>query len=144
MKRKTKKFNGFGFPVVLVDVPVRTEFGDEILDVDFNVLGERVFQALLVKPSRLAGAETKFLRQTLDMTQEEFARILKVERSLISKWERQDLKATGMSFHIEVFLRLKFGKLRGLDIGRELAVIEPGAAAKGVGKPLELRMSRAG
>ena len=120
------------------------EFGDEILDVDFNILGERVFQALLVKPSRLAGAETKFLRQTLDMTQEEFARILKVERSLISKWERQDLKATGMSFHIEVFLRLKFGKLRGLDIGRELAVMEPGAAAKGVGKPLELWMSTAG
>jgi DNA-binding XRE family transcriptional regulator len=144
MRRKTKRFNGFGFPVVLVGVPVRVEFGDEILDVDFNALGNRVFAALLTKPGRLSGAEVKFLRQSLDMTQEQFAKIMKVERSLISKWEKQDLKAKGMSSHIEIFLRLKLAKMRDQNIDRDFDVIEPAAATGGVGKPLELKMNRAG
>lgn len=144
MRRKTKTFNGFGFPVVLVGVSVRVEYGDETLEVDFNILDKRVFAALLTKPARLSGAEVKFLRQSLQMTQEQFAKTVKVDRSLISKWEKQDLKATGMSSHIEFFLRLKLAQIRNQDIDLDFDVIESATATDSVGKPLELKMNRAG
>jgi DNA-binding XRE family transcriptional regulator len=102
---------------------------------------EQLFHVLLLKPSRLSGAEVKFLRHHLELTQDQFAKILKVERSLISKWEGKDLKVTGMSSHIEIFLRLKLAKLKDQNIDRDFAVIEPATATKTVGKPVELKAS---
>jgi DNA-binding transcriptional regulator YiaG len=141
MTRKTMKFNGFGFPVILLNVPVKVEYGDEIPDINFKRMQEQLFHVLLLKPSRLSGAEVKFLRHHLELTQDQFAKILKVERSLISKWERKDLKVTGMSSHIEIFLRLKLAKLKDQNIDRDFAVIEPATATKTVGKPVELKAS---
>jgi len=141
MTRKTMKFNGFGFPVILLNVPVKVEYGDEIPDINFKRMQEQLFQALLLKPSSLSGAEVKFLRHHLELTQDQFAKILKVERSLISKWEGKDLKVTGMSSHIEIFLRLKLAKLKDQNIDRDFAVIEPATATKTVGKPVELKAS---
>ena len=135
------KFNGFGFPVILLNVPVKVEYGDEIPDINFKRMQEQLFQALLLKPSSLSGAEVKFLRHHLELTQDQFAKILKVERSLISKWEGKDLKVTGMSSHIEIFLRLKLAKLKDQNIDRDFAVIEPATATKTVGKPVELKAS---
>lgn len=143
MNRKTIKFNGFGFPIILVNVSVKVEYGDEIPDVNFNRMQERLFQALLLKPSRLSGAEVKFLRHYLELTQQQFAKILKVERSLISKWEGKELKATGMSSHIEIFLRLKLARLMDQNIDRDFAVIEPATETKSVGKPVELKLGKA-
>jgi DNA-binding transcriptional regulator YiaG len=97
MSRKAIKFNGFGFPIILLNAPVKVEYGEEIPDVNFNHIQNILFHALLLKPSRLSGAEVKFLRHYLELTQEAFSKTLKVERSLISKWESKALKATGMS-----------------------------------------------
>jgi DNA-binding transcriptional regulator YiaG len=141
MTRKTMKFNGFGFPVILLNVPVKVEYGEEIPDINFKRMQEQLFHVLLLKPSRLSGAEVKFLRHHLELTQDQFAKILKVERSLISKWEGKDLKVTGMSSHIEIFLRLKLAKLKDQNIDRDFAVIEPATATKTVGKPVELKAS---
>jgi DNA-binding transcriptional regulator YiaG len=135
------KFNGFGFPVILLNVPVKVEYGDEVPDINFKRIQEQLFHALLLKPSRLSGAEVKFLRHHLELTQDQFGKILKVERSLISKWEGKDLKVTGMSTHIEIFLRLKLTKLKDQNIDRDFAVIEPATATKSVGKPVELKAS---
>ena len=56
MTRKTVKFNGFGFPVILLNAPMKVEHGEEIPDVNFNHIQGSLFQALLLKPSRLSGA----------------------------------------------------------------------------------------
>lgn len=143
MKRKTVKFNGFGFPVILVNAPMKIEQGEEIPDVNFNRIQDSLFQALLLKPSRLSGAEVKFLRHYLELTQDAFSKTVKVERSLVSKWETKDLKATGMSPHIEIFLRLKLAKLKNQNIERNFSVGEPATDAKGVGKPIEISFDRA-
>ena len=139
MTRKTIKFNGFGFPVILVNVPMKIEYDDEIPDINFKRIQKQLFHALLHKPTRLSGAEVKFLRHHLALTQDQFSKILKVERSLISKWEGRVLKASGMSTHVEIFLRLKLTRLDNRSI--DFAVIEPATATKSVGKPVELKAS---
>jgi DNA-binding transcriptional regulator YiaG len=143
MTRKTVKFNGFGFPVILLNAPMKVEHGEEIPDVNFNHIKGSLFQALLLKPSRLSGAEVKFLRHYLELTQEAFSKTVKVERSLISKWESKDLKATGMSSHIEIFLRLKLAKLKNQSLDRNFSIGEPATNTKGVGKPIEIRLDKA-
>ena len=143
MQRKTIKFNGFGFPIILLNSPVKVENGEEIPDVNFNHIQDSLFHALLLKPSRLSGAEVKFLRHYLELTQEVFSKTLKVERSLISKWESKDLKVTGMSSHIEIFLRLKLAKLKDQSIERNFSVGEPAMDTKSVGKPIEIRLGKA-
>jgi DNA-binding transcriptional regulator YiaG len=144
MNRKTVRFNGFGFPIILLNAPIRVEHGEEIPDVNFNRLQDTLFHALLLKPSRLSGAEVKFLRHYLELTQEAFGKTVKVERSLVSKWETKYLKATGMSSHIEIFLRLKLAKLRKQSIDHNFSIGEPATNAKGVGKPIEIRLDEVG
>ncbi|MGH8247415.1 MAG: helix-turn-helix domain-containing protein [Gammaproteobacteria bacterium] len=46
--------------------------------------------AVLAKPYRLAGEEVRFLRVFLGLTQEEFARLLHVDNTTLSKWETGD------------------------------------------------------
>jgi len=61
-----------------------------------------LFVALIRQPTRLSGAEVRFLRHHLEMTHDAFARLLKVELSLVVKWEGKDLKATGLTIHAEI------------------------------------------
>ena len=143
MSRKNIKFNGFGFPVVLTNVQTKVVHDEIVPDVDFNELQKLLFIALIRKPSRLSGAEIKFLRLHLEMTQQDFAKLLKIERSLVSKWENKDLKVTGMTVHAEIFLRMKLARLTHQHLDDEFDIIEPGSAAKGVGKPLELKVGKA-
>ena len=63
---------GFGFPVI-IDKVVITEFqGEEILDIDYNELEEKVLRALCYKETRLTKEEIKFIRLYLNMTEEFF------------------------------------------------------------------------
>ena len=110
---------------------------------NYKELQDLLFRALIRKPAKLSGAEVKFLRHHLEMTQSHFTKLLTIERSLVSRWQSKDLKATGMTMHAEVFLRLKLAKLVHQDLDQEFDVIEPGSASKGVGKPLEIRMGKA-
>ena len=144
MSRKTIKFNGFGFPVVLANVQTKVVHDEVVPDVNYNDLQALLFVALIRKPTRLSGAEIRFLRHHLEMTQDAFAKLLKIERSLVSKWEGKDLKATGMTIHAEIFLRMKLAKLGHHDLDAEFDRIEPGSASRGVGKPLEIKMGKAG
>ena len=138
MGRKTLTFNGFGFPILLVNVSMKTEHGEELPDVSYKAMEQLLFEAVIRKPARLCGAEVKFLRHHFEMTQFAFAKLLKIERSLVSKWESKDLKATGMTVHAEIFLRLKLAKLANNTTANDFEVIELGAGTKGVGKPLAI------
>lgn len=46
--------------------------------------------ALLRKPYRLEGEELRFLRKYVDLNQEEFAKLLRVDKTTLSKWENND------------------------------------------------------
>jgi transcriptional regulator with XRE-family HTH domain len=46
--------------------------------------------AILQKPYRLGGEELRFLRKHIDLSQEEFARLLRVNKTTLSKWENNE------------------------------------------------------
>jgi DNA-binding transcriptional regulator YiaG len=46
--------------------------------------------AILEKPYRLRGEELRFLRKHIDANQEEFARLLHVDKTTLSKWENTE------------------------------------------------------
>lgn len=53
----------------------------------FNDLMRTLALAVIVNPARLSGAEIKFLRKYLKMTGEQFAQLLSVDKTTLSKWE---------------------------------------------------------
>ena len=46
--------------------------------------------AILQKPYRLQGEELRFLRKHIDLSQEEFAKLLHVDKTTLSKWENNE------------------------------------------------------
>jgi transcriptional regulator with XRE-family HTH domain len=46
--------------------------------------------AILQKPYRLQGEELRFLRKHVDLGQEEFAKLLRVDKTTLSKWENNE------------------------------------------------------
>jgi len=54
-----------------------------------NALMRALAQAVVCKPYRLHGQEVRFLRTYLGMTGEQFARLLHVDKTTLSKWENE-------------------------------------------------------
>ncbi|MFW7382169.1 MAG: helix-turn-helix domain-containing protein [Oligoflexus sp.] len=101
-------FKGFSFPVMINNAPFHKLGNTEILDIDPASIKGQVFLEIINKPACLTGAEVKFIRTTMEQTQEAFAKKIGIkDRSLISKWEAQKGKSTGMDQHTELLIRLK-------------------------------------
>lgn len=111
-------YTALGFPVILLGVNSKKVRGIDVPDINLNTLQKIVFEALLEKPSNLSGAEVRFIRSYLQMTQTEFAKTLNQSgHSIISQWEKKGLKATGMDYNTEIWLRLHMAKtLRQADL----------------------------
>ena len=103
------RYLGFGFPVLLLGV--ETVEGDgsySYLDIPHQKLARNLFMAVLLQPGPLTGAELKFLRKYLDMTQDEFAKLIGAKgHSNIAGWENKGEKPTGMVEQTEMIARLK-------------------------------------
>ena len=114
MKRSLKRriqehftYKGFGFPVLLVRVPMVWARSCWTPDVDFNSLSDRLLQTVARKPSRLTGAEIRFIRHSFSMTLQEFSRRFGVTHPAVLKWERSGGRATVMSWAVEKDIRLE-------------------------------------
>jgi len=55
-----------------------------------NDLMRAIALGVIQKPYRLEGAEVRFLRKHLGMTQDEFSKLLHVDKATLSKWENDD------------------------------------------------------
>ena len=107
--KKTIIFNHLGFPIKLINCPHILVDGELVPDVNYEQLEELMFRVLPLKPTRLTGAELKFIRHHLGKTQGQFATWLEdsVDASSISKWEAQDLEPTGMLDSMERSIRMQ-------------------------------------
>ena len=101
-KRKTFIFRGFGFPIKLVNVPMRKMAGEWVIDVDFDQLQLAALCCLLEKPAPMNGDELKFIRKYLEMTTTEFGRIFGVSHVAVLKWE----KGTRANLSTDVYIHL--------------------------------------
>jgi DNA-binding transcriptional regulator YiaG len=86
-KRQTFIFWGFGFPIKLINVPMKKVFGEWAIDIDMNKLMLIVLQALIHKPVLLTADELGFIRSYLQLTSTKFGKIFGVTHAAVLKWE---------------------------------------------------------
>lgn len=101
-KRETFIFKGLGFPIKLVNVPMKKMAGEWVLDIDFDQLQLTALQGLLEKPAPLTGDELKFIRKYLKMSTIEFGKIFGVSHVAVIKWE----KGTRANISTDIYIRL--------------------------------------
>ncbi len=86
-KTQTRIFKGLGFPIKLIDVPMKKMLGEWIMDIDFTVLQLVVLRALVHKTIPLTKDELKFIRKFLGMTTTEFGKVFGVTHVAVLQWE---------------------------------------------------------
>ena len=102
-KKKTFVFEGLGFPIKLINAPMRKECGDWYIDINMNKLMLVVLEALAHKPIALTGDELRFIRSYLEMTTTQFGKTFGVSHVAVLKWESRENK---VSPALELCIRL--------------------------------------
>jgi hypothetical protein len=121
-RRPRLLYNGFGFPVVLLDVPVVRVRGVWTPDVNLKKLERKLLGLLSSTHALLTGHQIRFIRHALGMTLVEFARRFEVKHPAVIKWEKARDKPTRMKWAIEKDIRL--------EIARSLLDTAPAAFVK--------------
>jgi DNA-binding transcriptional regulator YiaG len=102
-KKETFIYEGLGFPIELIDTPMKKVFGEWVIDIDMNALQIFVFEGLIHKPYPLTGKEMRFMRKFLEMSTEELGKKLGVSHATIVKWEKEQAKVSPMQ---EAYMRM--------------------------------------
>lgn len=102
-KTETLIYEGLGFPIRLINVPMRKAFGEWVFDINFNQLQIAVLLMLAKKQSPLTGKEIRFIRHYLRMSTHAFAKLLGVTHVAVLKWESEERK---MAAGTEIYIRL--------------------------------------
>lgn len=106
MKKKKKQtfvFEGLGFPIKLINVPMKKILGEWCIDINMNKLMLVVLEALIHKPTALTGDELRFIRSYLVMTTTEFGKTFGVSHVAVLKWESEKNR---VSPALELYIRL--------------------------------------
>lgn len=99
-------YEGFGFPVVLLNVPMKKIRGIEVPDINYNALQLVLLDLLSHKPLPLTGDEIRFIRQSLKMTLVEFAKHFGVTHAAVIKWEKSKDQFAKITSSTELHIRL--------------------------------------
>jgi DNA-binding transcriptional regulator YiaG len=105
LERKPHVYKALGFPVVITNPTYRFFEGKEELDISPKDIMDNVFSMLPDKKGRLTGAEVRFLRSYMKLTQEALGRMIGVDHSSVAKWEGENQEMTGMEIQVEILLR---------------------------------------
>ena len=98
---------GFGFPIQILNAPLRKFQGEWTLDLNFEKYERTVLLVLSLKPARLTGSEIKFIRHHFEMDLKSFGkRFGDVAHSAVIKWERFEDEPTNMNWATEKDIRL--------------------------------------
>jgi DNA-binding transcriptional regulator YiaG len=97
-KKETFLYEGLGFPIKLIEAPMKMVLNEWVIDVDMNALQEFAFKGLLRKPSPLSGKEIRFMRKFLQLSSTEFGKKLGVSHATVIKWEKGTMVLT-LNFH---------------------------------------------
>lgn len=99
-------FDGLGFPIVLLNVPMVRIRGELTPDINYNKLQKAVLLLLCHKKSPLTGNEIKFIRKYFALTTKDFGHIIGYTHSAILKWETHENQIARMTPTTEFYLRL--------------------------------------
>lgn len=117
-KIETFTYTDLGFPIELIDAPMKMILGEWILDINLNILQKEVLKMLIHKPTPLQAGELCFIRKYFEMTTTAFGEVFGVSHAAVIKWEGGQLPAPPMDVYIRMYAmnRLnakneEFGKL---------------------------------
>ena len=102
-KKDTFIYEGLGFPLRLLNVPLKEVHGEWVFDFSMGLFQKCVLEMIARKPSPLTGPELRFIIDYFEMAYRDFAKILGVSHVAVVKWEKEQSK---MSPSTEVCLRL--------------------------------------
>jgi hypothetical protein len=97
---------GFGFPVKFMNVTMVKARGVWTPRIPYNRIAKELLLVLAAKPTRLSGNEVRFIRQSFEMTLQEFGKRFDVSHVAVLKWEKSGDKVTPMAWSMEKDLRL--------------------------------------
>lgn len=109
MKKNIAKeflYEGFGFPILLLNVPIREIRGVEVPDINYNNLQKTTLEELTRKPSPLTGNEVRFIRQYFELTLKDFAKRFGVTHPAVLKWEKSKNNVAKIMPSTELYIRL--------------------------------------
>jgi len=104
-KKETFIYEGLGFPIELIDTPMKKLVGEWVIDIDLNALQIFVFKGLVHKPYPLSGKEVKFMRKFLEMSTTELGKKLGISHATVVKWEKEQAKISPIQ---ESYIRMFF------------------------------------
>jgi DNA-binding transcriptional regulator YiaG len=102
-KRETFIYEGLGFPIRLINVPMKKIFGEWAIDINFNTLQRNVIGMLARKQTALTGNELRFIMGYLGMSTRQFSTLFDVTHVAVLKWLKEEVK---MNPNNEICLRL--------------------------------------
>jgi DNA-binding transcriptional regulator YiaG len=102
-KNETFIYEGLGFPIELIDTPMKKVFGEWVIDIDMNELQSLVFKGLIHKPYPLTGKEMRFMRKFLGLSTTELGETLGVSHATVVKWEKEQTKVAPIQ---ETYIRM--------------------------------------
>lgn len=127
-KHQTFVYEGLGFPVELMDCPMKKMLGEWVLDINLAALQRFVFQGLIHKPYPLTGKEIRFMRKFLELSTTELGEKLGVSHATVVKWENEQTKIGPTQ---ETYIRLLLCELfKDNELLRLYKEIRPGLLAK--------------
>ena len=107
MERKAKTFiyQGLGFPIELIDAPMKKVLGEWVIDIDMNELQKFIFKGLIHKPYPLTGKEMRFMRKFIGLSTTDFGEKLGLSHATVVKWEKEQAKISPIQ---EAYIRIFF------------------------------------
>ncbi len=143
-KRDTFIYEGLGFPIRLINVPMKKVFGEWAININFNTLQIAALNMLARKPTALTGGELRFIIDYLEMSTRDFAKLFGVTHAAVVKWEKEETK---MNPSTEVYLRLyilNYLKVTDKEFRKLYLKINPANLANSEGEitPLEIDVDK--
>lgn len=109
-KVETFIYHDLGFPIKLINAPMKKVLGEWFLDINLAKLQKKVLSELACKPTSLTGEEIRFIRKYFEMTTTAFGQIFGATHSAVLKWEKDEScmnSTTELCIRLYILDRLK-------------------------------------
>ena len=102
-KIKTFIYEGLGFPIRLINAPLKKVCGEWTFDFSMGTFQKAVLNMLAIKSSPITGPELRFIIDYFEMSYRDFSKIFGVSHVAVVKWEKEKSR---MNPSTEIYLRL--------------------------------------
>src|SRR6476620_10896615 len=103
-KNETFTYTDLGFPIELIDVPMKKMLGEWVLDINLNIFQIEVLKNVIEKLNPLQAGELRFIRNYFEMTTTAFGEVFGVSHAAVIKWENGQLPAPPMDVYIRMYV----------------------------------------